>query len=68
MAKLFWVREDEQGTIPMGEYASAAEARGAEPAALAALLDQCADDQQRKEIHRGRFEIEHDQQEVADGS
>jgi hypothetical protein len=57
MAKLIWVREDKQGSMPGGEYASAEEASAAIEAVRQEFLAQCADEASRDEIMRGSFEV-----------
>jgi hypothetical protein len=54
MFKLYWIREDEQGSFDMGSYDSPADAEAAIPAAEAELIDQCGEDYQKAEIKAGR--------------
>lgn len=62
--KLYWIRADEQGSLPMGAFASRAEAEASIPAAKAALLDQCAvGEGHEDEIEAGRFEIDEDEED-----
>lgn len=44
MKCLFWISEDGQGSVPMGEYESEAAAWDAQPAMKAELLDLALDD------------------------
>ena len=43
---LWWVSADNQTSLRMGDYPTAADAEAAIPAAKAEMLDQCADDGQ----------------------
>jgi hypothetical protein len=42
--RIFWISQDEEGNVPMGEYASREAAERALPSCKAELLNQCLDD------------------------
>ena len=56
--KLYWIREDEQGSYNMGSFATEAEAEAAIDAAKAELVAQCGEDYQKDEVEKGRWSIE----------
>jgi hypothetical protein len=56
--KLFWIREDKQGSFDMGSFPTKAEAEAAIDAAKAELIDQCGEDYQKAEIEAGSWSIE----------
>lgn len=55
---LWWVSEDGQSDLHMGEYASKAEAEAAVPGAIAEMLGQCATDIERQSILAGSMSVE----------
>ena len=60
MVTLYWIREDGQGDLNMGRFATKAAAEAAIPAAKAELLDQCGEDYQRDQIEAGTWSIQED--------
>jgi hypothetical protein len=55
---LYWVREDRQGDIFMGNYESKEAAAAAIEAAEQELLEQCADDDCCATIKAGHWEVD----------
>jgi hypothetical protein len=55
---LWWVSEDGSGDLNMGDYASATLAEAAIPEAMAELLEQCANDDERSGIRAGRWTVD----------
>jgi hypothetical protein len=56
--KLYWIREDSQGSFDMGTFATKGEAEAAIDAAKAELIGQCGEDYQKAEIKAGSWSIE----------
>lgn len=56
--KLYWVREDGQGSLDMGEYSTRAEAESAIPAMTDLLLDQCGKDSEMDGINAGSWSVD----------
>jgi len=54
---LYWTREDHQGSLAMGTYATRTDAEAAIPDAKRELLDQCGEEYQRTEILAGVWSI-----------
>lgn len=55
---LWWTREDRQGSLDMGHYATKEEAEAAIPSARAMLLGECGTSRDIDEVKQGRWEIE----------
>jgi hypothetical protein len=55
--ELWWTSHDGSGEMPMGEYASEADALAAISAARHELLAECGTEQQRRDILAGRWTV-----------
>ena len=56
-SELWWTSHDGSGEMPMGEYASEADALAAISAARHELLAECGTEQQRRDILAGRWTV-----------